>query len=156
MYYCVKNTKNNSISVSTKPLEIIVLSKNLYGLYDTFDFSIRIKENTNYIFFISNNNYDIIPYLEFKLCYNDIVDTLYKRYDDGYLNAIITKSFITEYPKKDIIIYVLHYYLPLELIYIIIDFLKLKIIYGFECTYKNNIYLSKPKIYIPNIFKCQQ
>ena len=85
MYFCAKNIKNNSISVSKKPLEIILLSKNLYGLYHSFDFTICINENTNYTFFISNEKNNSNPYLEFNICFDDIFNTLYPRYDNGYL-----------------------------------------------------------------------
>lgn len=152
MYFGAHNISKNSITISRIPLEKQLIKNNYYGLTHEFDFSIKLNESDDYIFFISKTNNHNHTLFQFKLNYCDIVDTLYSRYDDGYLNSNIRKSFMIDYPKKKLIIEVLIHYLPLELILIIIHLLKMEINCRFYCTYKNNIYLSKPKIYIPSIF----
>mgnify|MGYP000886483972 FL=1 len=152
MYFGAHNNSSNNVIISRVPLEKQLIKNNSYGLTHEFDFSIKLNESDDYTFFISKTNNPHKRLFEFKLNYCDIVDTLYSRYDDGYLNSTIRKSFMIDYPKKELIIEVLIHYLPLELILIIIHFLKMKINVRFYCTYKNNIYLSKPKIYIPSIF----
>jgi len=150
-YINAKNIENNSVITSKTPLNPFIQNKQIYGLYNENDFKILINKKLQYTFFISKNNTILF---EFVIDINSILDKLYASYDRiGYSTQIpYTHFFYINFPNKSLIYSIFSHIFPNEIIEIIIKHLKIKINYRFTLHYLNNIYLTHPKINIPNIF----
>ena len=154
-YIGIKKLESNSVILSFTPLNTIIQSKNIYGLFNQNDFKIEIDAKEKYTFFISTNRNINTKIFEFKLDINSIIEKIYSSYDIiGYSTKIPYTSYIyINYPYKSFIYTIFNKTLPNELIDIIIKYLKIKINYRFTLISLNKIYLTQPKINIPHIFQ---
>ena len=152
-----KNTENNDIFISYKPLTTFIESKRIYGLINEYDFKIRIYEKNKYKFFISRYRCVNSILFYFEIDIYSILNKLFIENDkynllEYYNNIPYSSNTFINFPYKSLIHEIFEYKLPYEIIEIILKHLKIKINYRFTISYINQTYLTQPKINIPSIF----